>query len=713
MCRRLVSLSVAFVAATSYVANAQVMTGVYRRNPNALSSQVQVRIAPQPLADGVIPYGDRTHVFAAVPKSLAGAQYVLTAMEDKDNPNYELIVTIKEAGTLYLFIDTRVGTNLHTSAVTANPVAAGMSWVSQLGFINTGMQVALDELADGTIDTFFSVFSLQATPGTLVLKAQNDRFAGGPRDRVMYVVAAQVVHKATNPVPADGGQVAAPPLLRWTPGIDAVAHKVYAGLELPLDEGDLVATDLAVPYLQWTGDLVAGTRYYWRVDEITPSAVVTGDVWTFRAASATAFDPVPADGAAWVDLDASLSWEPGKDAVLHDLYFSTNRTSVENGAASVYRGTHFFTTWTPPALRKNAAYFWRVDEIAADHSRVVGPIWSFTTVQSIPIDDPNLLGWWKMDEGAGAKAVDWSGHDRHARLADPAPTWAAGFLGGALRFAGSGQSVMYDDGSFLNGLDALTITAWVKSDVTNTDKGVLIFEAPIGEDDRDLRYDADGLLGGGRNVIKTGVAVAEGGTVNVVQLESSDNRQTTDWQHLAMVWSSGQALKLYIDGELDSPTAVTAPATGRLAGYSTMIIGKSSKDAAGSSWQGLIDEIRIYDKALTEAEIRATMRSDPLLAWAPHPANGVTAAVFTALPLTWQPGDEAIAHDVYLGKDRTAVSEATSTDATGIYRGRQTDASYTPVEPVDLCVRYYWRVDEVNADGSVSQGFVWDFMLDD
>jgi hypothetical protein len=318
-----------------------------------------------------------------------------------------------------------------------------------------------------------------------------------------------------------------------------------------------------------------------------------------------------------------------------------------------------------------------------------------------------------MDEGAGVTVVDWSGHDRHAGFADPAPAWAAGFLDGALRFAGNGQSAVYEDGSFLNGLDALTITAWVKSDVTDTDKGILLFDTPIGEDDRDLRYDAAGFLANGRNIIKMGVAVAGEGGVNIVQLESSNNSQTTDWQHLAMVWSSGQDLTLYIDGELDSPTAITAPATGRLAGYSTMTIGKAGKDMVNSSCQGLIDEIRIYDKALTQAEVQGAMRSDPLLAWDPRPANGVTANVFTVLPLAWQPGDKAIAHDIYLGADRTAVSEASLSDTTGIFRGRQTDTSYMPPEPLDLCVRWFWRVDEVREDGAISRGLVWDFMLDD
>ncbi len=715
MNRRPITLFVVLVAGATLPANAQVITSVNRQNPNAASSMVQVRIAPQPLAAGVRPYADRTHIFKDVPKALVGAQYVQMSNEDKYNPYHELRVTIGKPGTLYLYIDARVGTNVRAPTATANPAAAGMAWVAELGFVDTGLKMTIDENANGTLDNYYSVFSLQVTPGVIVLKAQNDSFAGGPYDRNMYGVAAKMVRKAANPVPADGEYVTAPPLLQWTPGVDAVFHNVYVGTSSQLTEADLVGPYLSTSFFQYGPDLIPGATYFWRVDEIEADATTVnpGDVWTFEAVSIAAFEPVPVHGTPWVDLNVTLSWKPGLNAVLHDVYFSADKAAVEGGAASAFQGTIYLAAWKPPTLEPDMTYFWRVDEVATDGTRVAGPVWSFSTILTIAVSDPNLLGWWKMDEGLGRRAADWSGHGRHAQFANPAPTWATGLFGGALLFENDGESAVYEDGSFLNGLDALTITAWVKSNVTNTDKGFLIFEPPIGEDDRDIRYDATGITGGGWNVLKMGVTISENGADTTVQLESSNNSQTTDWQHVALVWTSGQALSLYLNGELDSPTFNGPAATGQLAGYSTVIIGKASKDTAGSSWDGLIDEIRIYDRALTQAEIQGTLRGDPRLAWGPRPANGATANVFVALPLTWEAGDEAIAHDIYLGDDRAAVSEATPADTTGIYRGRQSDASCMPAPPLELCVRYFWRIDEVNSDGSISRGFVWDFVLDD
>ncbi len=715
MSRGLITLFAAMVTAAALPANGQVITNVSRHNPNPASSAAQVRLAPQPMADGARLYADRVHVMKNVPKTMIGAQYILTSNEDKYNPDHELHITIGQAGTLYLYIDVRVGTGLRGPTVTANPAAAGMTWVASLGFVDTGTKLAIDENANGSIDNYYSVFSLQVTPGVVILRAQNDWSGGNPYDRNMYGVAAKLVNTATGPVPANGARVVAPPLLQWTAGADAVMHNLYVGAGPELGQADLIGPGLSVRSFQYCEVLIPGATYYWRVDEIEAdmTTVHTGDVWTFQAMSITAFDPAPADGMSWMDLDTTLSWKAGMDAVMHDLYLGTDKAAVESGAASVLLGTTHRTEWELPPLEADTTYFWRVDEVAADDSRQAGPVWSFSTIRKIAISDPNLLVWWKMDEGPSNKAADWSGHGRHARLANPAPAWTTGLFNGALLFAGNGESAVYEDGSFLNGLDALTITAWVKSKVTDTDKGLLIFETPTGNDDRDLRYDAAGINGGGVNVIKVGLTIATEGGDTTLQAESSDGSQTTDWQHLAMVWASGQDLQLYINGELDSLTFSRGAGAGRLTGYSTMTIGKAAKDTPDSSWDGLIDEIRIYNKALTEEQVQAAMRSDPLLAWAPWPGSGARMDISKALPLTWQPGDKAISHDIYLSTDRAAVNEANVSDTTGVYCGRLSETSYMPEPPPELCVTYFWRVDEINEDGSISRGFIWDFILDD
>lgn len=710
-----VLFAVALVTAAALRTNAQVITNVERRNPNAASAAAWVRLASGPLGENALCYADRTHLYRNVPPALVGAQYVIMAMEDKDNPNLELHLTIGRPGTLYLILDNRVGTGVRSASVTPDPTAAGMAWVAALGFADTGMDMALDESANGTIDDYYSVFSMAVMPGAVVLRAQNDR--RNARDRNMYGVAAVAgVGKATQPAPADGQQMVTEPRLAWTPGVLAAAHDVYLGTTPQLGPADLVGSRLPTTVLLLPGALTPGVTYYWRVDEIGADmvTVATGPVWSFTAAAVLAFDPVPADATSWVDPNVTLCWRAGQGAVGHEVYLGTDPAAVESGLPSVFQAMVSGTTWTPALLAPNTTCFWRVDEVAADGVRRTGPIWSFTTLPAIESTDPDLLVWWRMDEGVGTRIVDWSGHGRHATLHDPAPTWTQGILGGALRFAGHGDDAVYDNGALLNGLDALTIALWIKSDVIGTDKGFLIFEPPDGNDFVGIRYDADGITAGGRNVIKMGITVSEYGIDKVLQLESSSDAQTTDWQHVALVWSSGRSLMLYLNGQLDFPSAGSGPALGTLHAFGAATIGKGGKDVVNSSWQGLLDDLRLYCRALTAQEIQTALQLDPaLLAHDPNPPDGGSVNGFDFLSLTWQAGVLALTHDVYVGPDQDAVAAATPADTTGVYRGRLTDTSYTPVPPLPWGPRYFWRIDEINQDGSLSRGPVWGFVLGD
>jgi hypothetical protein len=76
-------------------------------------------------------------------------------------------------------------------------------------------------------------------------------------------------------------------------------------------------------------------------------------------------------------------------------------------------------------------------------------------------------------------------------------------------------------------------------------------------------------------------------------------------------------------------------------------------------------------------------------------------------PLNWKIGDKASRHDVYLGTDMEAVSNADKSDTAGIYRGRQVSADYIPSESLQWGRTYYWRVDEYSADNTISKGNVW------
>jgi hypothetical protein len=69
---------------------------------------------------------------------------------------------------------------------------------------------------------------------------------------------------------------------------------------------------------------------------------------------------------------------------------------------------------------------------------------------------------------------------------------------------------------------------------------------------------------------------------------------------------------------------------------------------------------------------------------------------------------------VYFGLDKDALESTDASDVSGIYRGRQSATTYTPPEGVEWGAGpYFWRIDEVNTDGTISPGRIWSFTVAD
>jgi len=105
--------------------------------------------------------------------------------------------------------------------------------------------------------------------------------------------------------------------------------------------------------------------------------------------------------------------------------------------------------------------------------------------------------------------------------------------------------------------------------------------------------------------------------------------------------------------------------------------------------------------------------SDPVQARNPQPEDGAVVQLVDAKALTWTPGGFATSHDVYFGTDESAVTHADITDITGIYRGRQGANGYILPETLEWSVTYIWRIDAIEADGTVNTGSVWSFTIAD
>ena len=91
------------------------------------------------------------------------------------------------------------------------------------------------------------------------------------------------------------------------------------------------------------------------------------------------------------------------------------------------------------------------------------------------------------------------------------------------------------------------------------------------------------------------------------------------------------------------------------------------------------------------------------------PSHGATDLLRDDTVLSWISGDDAVAHDVYLGTDSDDIDDGTT--ASAVYRGRQDANNFDPGR-LELGQTYYWRIDEIASDGSVSKGYIWSFTVE-
>jgi hypothetical protein len=519
------------------------------------------------------------------------------------------------------------------------------------------------------------------------------------------------------PNPADGAIEVKPTnrILRWSPGKDHTAG--YFDVYLGTDPDNLLLVADNKPFASklyvHAAGFEPGQIYYWRVDavETDKTTICTGDLWSFSVLSMTANTPNPADWTKNKLTDIELSWRAGADGDLHHVYFGTDKDAVENADKNSpeYKARTVGTTMTfdPGVLQRGTTYYWRVDEAKATGTEWKGAVWTFSTLPVLPIFDPDLLGWWKLDEGSSNSAIDWSGHENHGEilyldggLGDDGNVWLDDpDKGMVLTFNGNDQTgAVVKAGKIpaLSATDSFTWAFWAKQEGDGTGA----FETILGNRDVGVTYPRFIMFTPTKfeYFVNTGEYTVDHGAV-----EGLDYPDLQDgvWTHHAIT-KDGSTLTYYRNG-IETKVATTLVEQGENALY----IGG---DLVSGRWSGSMYNVRIYNRALSVEELERAMRRDPAVAWDPTPAHRRVVDIEGISKLTWKSGDNAIEHDVYFGTDAQLVAQATPEDTTGLYRSRQNGADHTP-DDLRMGQTYYWRIDEINNDGSVSEGYVWCFAV--
>jgi hypothetical protein len=372
-----------------------------------------------------------------------------------------------------------------------------------------------------------------------------------------------------------------------------------------------------------------------------------------------------------------LTWQNGMGALFHVVYFGESFEDVNEASDPINEGTMVTGNSYTPTLEMNKTYYWRVDASRGATS-VKGPVWSFTTLSEIAVTDPNLVLRWTLDEQAGSTAVDWSGHGNHGSLDGPAEWVLDGLYGGALEFYGNSRVIHDVDPA--QRWSAFTVALWVKA----TKTGQRLYSGVFNNDSGgpDFQIDVDGTSPGSyRYYGSAGNALF--GPVH------------QEWIHLAAA-CDGTNTTLFYNGEQ------AGVVEGADTNFGQLVIAGNRSDAY--RFRGVIDDVYVYDKALTIEEIQGLMPGNTLLAGNPSPGNGAAVDIRDATTLSWTAGETAVSHNVYFGPDEDALELQANQPGTSFSL-----ASLVEFDGGD----YYWRIDEVEADGTVQTGYVWTFTIPD
>lgn len=445
------------------------------------------------------------------------------------------------------------------------------------------------------------------------------------------------------------------------------AYRVYRGTTSALKAEIATITHPALGYID--GSTSRNTAYYYQVTAVNGVGlesrlsnevlVVTGDIPPARPTGFTAIT-----GDAFVELE----WADNVDADLagYRLYRSTS----PGGPYASVGASPLATSWfTDTSVASNTTYYYVVSAIdRAGHESPMSP-----EVSARP--SMNLIGWWKLDEGAGTLAADGSGYDRTGTLRNGA-TWTAGIHGSALSFDGVDDFV---NTAFTVTPPTWTVAAWVRSPAAP------INAAPSGPVHRNSNFQVN--WNHPDAAFRGSVALRVGSW----HAASFGALEANTWYHLAGTYD-GETLRAYRNGVLI--TSNTAPSGSPAPDTSPMRIGRHA--SSPNFFAGIVDDVRVYDAALGAAGIAALARFDDT---PPAPPASLSAnAIGQSVRLSWTAGSDhesgvtgyRIYRSALAGGAKGVIAEVPAEP------GEYLDSSTAP------STTYFYQVTSLNGSGQES-----------
>ncbi len=340
-----------------------------------------------------------------------------------------------------------------------------------------------------------------------------------------------------------------------------------AGVQFKVDGVNIGAEVTAAPYsVTWnTASAANGSHQLSAVarDAAGNTASATRTVSVANSgASAPSITSQPQNATVRVGQTATFSVVATGSAPL-SYQWQRNGTNIAGATGSSYT--------TPPAAVSDSGNSYRA--VVSNSAGTATSAGAVLTVTS----QAGASGSYNFNEGSGTTAADSSGGNRPGTLVN-GPTWVAGKNGGALRFDGANDYVTIGNRALAS---TFTLSAWVHNPANNV-------------------YETIASFGPNRQFsISSGYLAFWDGSGTEYRFGPVP---TGSWQHVAFSYD-GASLRAYLNGApLGTPLTRNIPAA---SGQTLFGAWPRSGSVQEDLLSGSLDDVRIYDRALTQAEIQS------------------------------------------------------------------------------------------------------------
>lgn len=235
----------------------------------------------------------------------------------------------------------------------------------------------------------------------------------------------------------------------------------------------------------------------------------------------------------------------------------------------------------------------------------------FTTLfaaTTFAVDKDGIVLYLPFDEGQGKSVVDQSDKGNDGKIIGDA-NWVEGKNGKALEFNGTSDFVEVPNSPSLNITGEVTILAWIKlaAGWIPLQYGNIAGINKVGGQAEDAYFLNVGYFNKEHDKVSLGI-IGEGVVETPLQGKTMVPQDT--WTFVGGVFSPGKFMRVYIDGKLDGEQLKGVPQKIHVAPTSFTV--GAIVASPNYSFGGIIDDVVVYERALTENEIQSVMKLGPL-----------------------------------------------------------------------------------------------------